>query len=485
MKLTTILTATATILANVALLINAKRLDRTGHNSFEQDFAGEAPIKVADDPTDPVSPTIIEIPSNFGILNNSAPVMVGSPISIYYIFYGNFTDLEISRIENYAKHISGPSTKPNRWSVATQFYDDTGVHVNKVLKHGGSVRDWYSKGSTNISTTIFADDPTTSDLSRIIVSHIGDGVEGKFPYDPQGIYVVVTAPEVLTQDIIDGNTYKGYHFSYPAALTNGTVVTINHAFGQSYKRDKSKISLAHAPNGDTGRIITDVLVDIIHHEIFESISDPFPNMGWNDKYNLDYGFNEIGDVCQHIWPRSYPNLRYTESTLNSTGIWYNTIINGFYYALHDMWTFDKDNVQGCYSEVRDTRLNEFKGPRVAKNPVTATLGITNYTGPVYIPCRAYYIDRYHGGYTSVGDNQCHTWYDGFSWAGFVDVFAPLDVPDNYHVLSQNHAHYQWMKVDETNAITVYDDDVNPPTTANNRVFVVFQDNFGDVAGDES
>ncbi|KAJ3268658.1 hypothetical protein HDU76_011385, partial [Blyttiomyces sp. JEL0837] len=118
-----------------------------------------------------------------------APVMVDTPISIYYIFYGNFTDLEVSRIENYAKHVSDPSTKPNRWSVATTFYDDAGRRVNKVLKHGGSIRDWYSRG-TNITTTFDYDDPSVSDLSKIIISHIGEG-EGKFPYDPLGIYTLV------------------------------------------------------------------------------------------------------------------------------------------------------------------------------------------------------------------------------------------------------------------------------------------------------
>ncbi|KAJ3287613.1 hypothetical protein HDU76_007795 [Blyttiomyces sp. JEL0837] len=66
-------------------------------------------------------------------------MVVGSPISIYYIFYGNFTDLEVSRIENYATHISDPSTKPDR---------------------------------TNITTTFEVDNASTSDASQIIVPTI-------------------------------------------------------------------------------------------------------------------------------------------------------------------------------------------------------------------------------------------------------------------------------------------------------------------------
>ncbi|KAJ3287614.1 hypothetical protein HDU76_007796, partial [Blyttiomyces sp. JEL0837] len=248
------------------------------------------------------------------------------------------------------------------------------------------------------------------------------------------------------------------------------------------------MKLDQSPNGgETGRRLTDAIVSVMHHEIMEALSDPdaINNRAWNEVNPINGDFySEIGDACQFSETK-YPNLRFTESTLNSKGIWYNTVINGIKYALPDIWGFDKDNVQGCYGEVRDTRLNEFKAPKAAKNPVTATLGVTNYTGPEYIPCRAYYLERYHGGYTSAGDNQCHSWFNGYSYVGDQNVFAPLDVTDNYHVLSQNHAHYQWLKVDETNAIKVYDDDINPPTTPNNRVFAVFQDNFSDVAFDEN
>ncbi|KAJ3301720.1 hypothetical protein HDU76_005666 [Blyttiomyces sp. JEL0837] len=213
----------------------------------------------------------------------------------------------------------------------------------------------------------------------------------------------------------------------------------------------------------------------MHHEFFEALSDPLPNTAWNDQGPND-GIGENGDACEYA-ESFYSNLRYTESTLNAKGVWYNTIINGIKYAVQDIWAYDKDNVQGCYAEVVDTRGNEFKAVTAARNPVSASLGVDKYTGPVYLPCRAFYIDRFHGGYTSLGDNQCHSWFNGSSFSTGQVISAPLDVPVNYHVLSQNHAHYQWLKVDETNAIKVYDDDVNPPTSANNRVFAVFQDNF--------
>ncbi|KAJ3304746.1 hypothetical protein HDU76_005138 [Blyttiomyces sp. JEL0837] len=475
----------ATIIALAATLLTAVSAKRVDFVEDDFPFAHmEAEVAAGAAPPAPAT-TLYDPPSNFSILEQGAPVMVDTPISVYYIFYGNFTDLEISRIENYAKHVSDPSTKPNRWSIATQYYNDAGQRVNKVLKHGGSVRDWYSQGM-NISTTIGFQydhinnitDPSVSDMSKIIVSHIGDK-EGQFPYDPQGIYALVTAPEVTNWDNqppLHPIQYGGYHFSYNTTLPSGKEVLLNHAYAQTIGRFKTGAHISQSPQGDTGRRVVDYVVDVLHHEIFEALSDPVPNTAWNDISTPDLGIGENGDACEYATSFA-SNIRYTESTLNSTGVWYNTIINGQKYTLQDIWVADKDNVQGCYAEVVDTRGNEFKAVSAARNPVTAALGINNYTGPVHIPCRAYYTDRYHGGYTTPGENVCHSWFNGVSFTRRLPVDAPLDVPVNFHVLSQNHAHYQWLKVDETNAIKVFDDDVNPPTTGNNRVFAIFQDNW--------
>ncbi|KAJ3318725.1 hypothetical protein HDU76_000744, partial [Blyttiomyces sp. JEL0837] len=159
--------------------------------------------------------------------------------------------------------------------------------------------------------------------------------------------------------------------------------------------------------------------------------------------------SESASACEYS-TSFYPDLRYAESTLSSKGVWDNTIINGVYYAVQDI--LDKYNFQSCYSEVRDTRVTQFKGALVAKNPVTASMGVQGYTGQIQIPCRAFYIDRYHAGYATPGENVCHVWFQGTSFTTSLPVDAPLDVSNNFHVLSQNHAYYQWLKVDETNAI---------------------------------
>ncbi|KAJ3299926.1 hypothetical protein HDU76_006190 [Blyttiomyces sp. JEL0837] len=437
--------------------------------------------------SDDVSSTLVDNPYNFALLQPNGTVLAGKPATVYIIFYGNFTDVEQFRIINYVSHVSNSSlTKPDRWSAMAQLTDANGVHVNKELKFGGSVVDMYSRGM-NISTshqTNIPYDPTESDANLIITSHIGEG-EGKLPYDPYGLYAVITAPEVNNWDnILNSNgkrsiSYGAFHIGYSnSTLANNQTAFINQIFIHTLSAYTNSIRLSQSSNGDTGRRVIDMVVKQLNHEIMEAVSDPEGFTGYNDVANPDGGIGEVVDACEQ---RSFymPNIRYTESSMNATGRFYNTIVNGYYYTVEDTWSFDKDGAQSCYSEVKDPRVTEFKSMLSAKNPVTAAMGNDSYNGPVQIPCRAYYMDRYHAGYSN-GTNVCHSWFNGTSYTNRTKVNAPLIVPNNFHVLSQNHAHYQWLKVDETNAMMIYDDDVNPPTTANNRVFVAFQDNFNTV-----
>ncbi|KAJ3329866.1 hypothetical protein HDU76_006978, partial [Blyttiomyces sp. JEL0837] len=82
---------------------------------------------------------------------------------------------------------------------------------------------------------------------------------------------------------------------------------------------------------------------------------------------------------------------------------------------------------------------------------------------------------------------CNFIFNGFAFYLFYDydnylryqVNATYAFPTNYHVLSHNHAHYQWRRdVDETATVMTFDDDVNVPVATNDgKVFVVYQDNF--------
>ncbi|KAJ3327384.1 hypothetical protein HDU76_011897 [Blyttiomyces sp. JEL0837] len=439
-------------------------------------------------------------PANFTIAEFGAPVMVGGPISIYYIFYGNFTALEKSRIENYAQSVSSATTYPKTWTIATSYFDSFGHYVSNTLLHGGSVTDSSYTFGKNLSTTVDvnfngngvvpAGLSDQTDLGKLILSHIGSGKS--FEYDPLGIYTVVTAPEVFNQDWTVGAPYpaifyRAYHFSFNATV-DGQTRTVNHAFVHSIDLQDPKFNpkglvnadLETLPNGDTGRALVDVAVDALHHEFFEALSDPAPNTAWNDN-NPNFGIGENGDACEYT-TSYFAKVHWTAPNVTNSkapnGRYYNSIINDQIYSIQDIWALDKNGAQGCYNEVLDTAFNEFKSVKAVNDPVIASDGKQYKSGGSYIPCRAFYVDRYHGGYTTPGSNICHIYFEGRSTSGQLES-GPLDIPNNMHVLSKSFAQYQWVRTDDSNAIIVYPEDSNKnvPLVNGNMTFVVFQDSW--------
>ncbi|KAJ3268029.1 hypothetical protein HDU76_011526, partial [Blyttiomyces sp. JEL0837] len=212
---------------------------------------------------------------------------------------------------------------------------------------------------------------------------------------------------------------------------------------------------------------------------------------WDDLSTT--GIGENGDACEFYL--SFPGLRFTESTLNATGRYYNTIINGIKYAIQDIWGFDENGIQSCYAESKSARYHEFKSIKAAVNVVTAADGVKGYNGPINVPCEAYYLTRRIGGYHTLGGpDVCNIVYNGRSLRARDPVThrhyniqnATFALPTNYHVLSHNHAHYEWRRdVDESVAVMTFDDDVNVPVaTKDGKVFVVYEDNFEFTFNDE-
>ncbi|KAJ3277996.1 hypothetical protein HDU76_010084, partial [Blyttiomyces sp. JEL0837] len=312
---------------------------------------------------------IIDDLFNFQIRNPGASVMTGKSITVYYVFYGeNFSDLEIDRITNYAKHISDADTKPDRWSVAKRYYDSNGNYVTKPLLYGGHV--------------VETDYSFERDVAKILTLHIGNGKT--FPYDSHGIYTLVTPPEVAVQDCPDPLCcYGGDHFSFNATIDNETKL-VNHAFCPALLPEVYVGPVDIAPNGDTGRQVVEYVVDALHHEFFESMSDPqvkpFKTQAWNDVSLTAIGVN--GDACEYY--NAHPGLRFTESTLHLTGQLQHDYQQ--HKVLTQFKTFgDSTKMESSHS----TRHNEFKSINATVNIVTAADCIKGYNGPVNVPCKGF------------------------------------------------------------------------------------------------
>ncbi|KAJ3331958.1 hypothetical protein HDU76_001686 [Blyttiomyces sp. JEL0837] len=408
-------------------------------------------------------------------LPTSSRIATGGPITVYLIYYGNFSDLEISRIDNYVSHLSDKETVPAVWTMASQFFDEVNGNVAPVLLYGGYVRDFSYSHGMNLTTMNSAKNYTASDEAGILVSNIGEGKP--FPYDPLGFYFILTTPEVFNVDyntITNKIPYGAYHGTN-SLMIDGSMKPVNHAFAQTLGMDHSIFDHTTWANGETGRIVVDLLVDYIHHELFEALSDPYPGKGWVDRSG---GLGETGDLCEHRrFP--WPHISFTEDTQNSKGRWYNIIVNNVTYAIQDIWVFDKSGIQTCMSEVLDPIYSEYKAIREIdrKDLVTADMRTYWNDETIRIPCRAYYLNRHRGGYTTPDENICHTFYSGNSLRTGQPELAILDIPGNFHVLSRQFASYEWLKLNESNALLVKDTDLNPPLAPGNYTFVIIDDNF--------
>ncbi|KAJ3289313.1 hypothetical protein HDU79_004137 [Rhizoclosmatium sp. JEL0117] len=414
-------------------------------------------------------------------------VLTGLPVKIYNIFYGNFSQLEQDRINNYAQHVSDTAkssvTFPARWTVATQYYDTKGVYVNPVLTFGGSVYVSAPTAKYINGTTASVGNPSSSGMAKIIESFVGQGKAfGRF--DSQAIYCLLTSPDILNSDYDpkSGIPYGGYHFTYTTKI-DGKPVNLGHAFAHTIGMNATKVDFTQSPNGDTGRRVVDPLIDIMHHEIFEHVSDPYPNTAWTDNPKSPaYGIGEVGDACEYSNNR-YPGLRYTISTSKRLGRWYNTVINGQIYALQDIWTYDTSGVQGCYASVN--KPVDFLGPKKASSVVTVIDGLSGYTG-ITLPCRAFYIQRYYGGWSIAGSSVCTIYLAGgvYGYDGNNYPAGPLAIKDNFHLVQKYNsvnANYHWAAVNETTASRTFYEGVGPaPATVSEKdssVFVVIDDNW--------
>lgn len=148
------------------------------------------------------------------------PVLVGTPnVNVYLIYYGNWpANYGQNIIENFVKSLSstskkqggtGQSSVKNWFATAANYYmtkSDSGdeLYVGSRVKLAGTAYDRFSMGNGPLSP---------SDLTKIIKYQVGAGKA--LPYDPLGIYFVLTSNIVE----VDGfcSDYCGFHSYMKAA----------------------------------------------------------------------------------------------------------------------------------------------------------------------------------------------------------------------------------------------------------------------------
>jgi hypothetical protein len=240
----------------------------------------------------------------YGIQYHSGAVMgigTGSPVNVYYIYYGNWTGLNPGApaiLDKLATNIGGTPY----FNINTTYTDGAGNKVLNKVVYKAKTTDNYSLGTTL----------TDSGVYTVVKNAIN---AGKLPADANGVYFVLTTKDV--------NESSGFCTQYCGWHSYGTIAarTIKYSFVGDASRCPSACSAqSKGPNGNVG---ADAMASVIAHELEETVTDPTFNGWWRSSDGY-----ENADIC--AWT-------FGTTSTAANGAAYNMLIGGSPYLIQQNW----------------------------------------------------------------------------------------------------------------------------------------------------
>jgi hypothetical protein len=227
---------------------------------------------------------------------HGGPVMT-APKNVYYIWYGTgWTPTAQGILTAFGQSIGGSPY----FNINTTYTDAAKKPVVNSVAFGSSYT--YPSSTTSL---------TDAQVMSVVGNSIG---AGKLPSDPNGVYFVLTSPEV--------NETSGFCTQYCGWHTHAAVngVDIKYAFiGNPARCPSACAAQTTSPNGDLG---ADAAASILAHELEESVTDPDLN-AWYDASG-----QENGDKC--AW-----NFGSVKTAPN--GAKYNVTLGGTNFLIQQNW----------------------------------------------------------------------------------------------------------------------------------------------------
>jgi hypothetical protein len=213
-----------------------------------------------------------------GITYHGGPllgVLGSSPVSVYYIWYGNWSgNTAVTILTDLAQNIA-PSPYYN---INTTYYNGSNAHVVNSITYAGSTTDNYSRG------TSLSDSAIQGVVSDAITS-------GRLPNNTSALYFVLTSQDVTAS--------SGFCTQYCGWHTYGTISgsNIKYSFvGNPARCPSACAAQTQGPNGNAG---ADGMASIIAHELEETVTDPNLN-AWYDSRGA-----ENADKCAWTFGSTY------------------------------------------------------------------------------------------------------------------------------------------------------------------------------------
>ena len=216
------------------------------------------------------------------ILYHGGPVMLGT-INLYVVYYGSFTVAATGITDNFLENLGGSGA----FNVNTTYFDSESRHISGSLSYKPSTNSYtddYSQGHR-----VHSSFPTT-ELQGVLQ-------EGHLPTDANGIYILITSPDVT----VPSGFYCGFH-THSTSITNATDIkyaVIPEPHAPTYQFCSGNVETFNdttSPNDDIG---ADSVTDTAMHEISETVTDPDLN-AWFTNNGL-----EVGDLCNFVYGQTF------------------------------------------------------------------------------------------------------------------------------------------------------------------------------------
>jgi len=263
----------------------------------------------------PAAPGGQAVVTGNGINYNGGPVLHGSPVPIYVIWYGNWngtgsnTQATVNLIDSLLSTLGN-----SPYELINSTYGDANGNVSGNLTLGGQIFDTGSQG-TRLNN---------NRLSAIVTRSFSNGL----PTDPNGVYLVLTSSNVSEQGFC--TQFCGFH---TRQTLNGT--DIKWSFVGNVDRCPSGCEIqGTGPNSPAANVGgADGMANVISHETEEAISDPDLNAWFDssgqenaDKCNFNFGATTTCTSANGCTPAGV-----------SAGARFNQTIGGHDWMIQQNW----------------------------------------------------------------------------------------------------------------------------------------------------
>lgn len=236
--------------------------------------------------------------ANNGIVYHGGPVMLGTT-HMYYVWYGNWgANTANTILTTLAQNIGGSPY----FNINTTYFNGSNVHVSNSVSFGGS---------TTTTTSVYGTSLTDAEIQSIVRDAL---VGGSLPYDPSGVYFVLTSAEVTAS--------SGFCTQYCGWHTHGTINGFDIKYSFVGNPDRCPTACEAQSTGPNGNAGADGMASIIAHELEEAVTDPDLN-AWYDRRGA-----ENADKC--AWT-------FGTTSTATNGSLYNMTLGGLNYLIQRNW----------------------------------------------------------------------------------------------------------------------------------------------------